>query len=369
MTINNIKLVNFRNFKSLELNFTPQINLIVAENGSGKTNILESIRMMCYGKPIFFTRETDIINFDILQTKLPFTKVIAKWEKNSENESIYTLSPNTRPIKALTQNGQKTTYRNFIGQFTSVWFSPETINVITQSPRHRRDLLDSYFCQISTEYFIALNQYQKSIEARNRVLKIQDKFYLKNLLPKYDKILARSGQELISIKRKLVLDLSQAVEQASKKQKRYEICFIHESSIPLHDIFDENIYVTFMLQLAENQEKDIAMKRTNVGPHKDNWTLSLKDFSIGESYDLRFYGSRGQKRMGLLIFTLAIVALLEQARGSKPVLLLDDVVSELDDENIGLIIDMLHATDQQSIITSTHREIPGLEKVNLIILK
>ena len=368
MRADTLKLINFRNFSDKHFSFTPEINLIHAPNGRGKTNILESLRIMSYGRPIFGTRDTDIINFKVAGGDLPFTKIFLHWHEKKERESIFTLSPKMKPVKTLLIDDVKKTPRNFTGVFSTVWFSPETINLITSSPRNRRELLDAYFCQLSIDYTIALMDFQKALEARNKVLKVQDRSYMYKYLPKYDEILIKYSLELINQKNILAEQLRQEVVAASTKQSRYEINWTYEPNVAPHPIFDENIEFLLAQNLHEMREKDIATKRTSVGPHKDNWTLTLRDLSSSDRYDLRHYGSRGQKRMGLLIFTLAIVSLLEKAKGSKPVLLLDDVVSELDAENVDLILNMLHNTGQQSIITSTHNKIDGLDKANVISL-
>ena len=382
MKVKHLKLLNFKNFKDKEFHFSDGINLITAANGSGKTNVLDSIRTLCYGKPLFSLKENNCINLDVLNSNLPYTKVIMRWENNEEHSSSYTLSPTMKPIKSLVIDNLKKTQRGFIGLFNVVWFSPETINIITSAPKYRREILDAYFCQLSSEYFIALTEYQKALDARNRFLKIQDRDNIYRYLYKFDEIFAKRAKDLIEVKNRLIIRLKKAVVISSLLQNRYNINFELEPNISLHEIFDENIYIKIVDQLKINKEKDIATKRTNTGPHKDDWTLTLSSnppLSSGTStndspsyeatlYDLRYFGSRGQKRMGLLIFTLSIVHLLDEEKGSKPVLLLDDVVSELDDENISLIISMLNRKDQQSIITSTHSNILGLEDINLITL-
>ncbi|MEI7603983.1 MAG: DNA replication and repair protein RecF [bacterium] len=369
MRIHNLKLINFRNFKNIEFDFDEGVNLITAQNGMGKTNILESIRILSYGKPLFSNKEAEVINFEVLKSSLPFTKIIMKWNNEEDHSSTYTLSPNIKPVKSLVIDDQKKIQKHFVGKFSTVWFSPETINVITASPRHRRELLNAYFCQISYEYSVALSDYQKALEARNRLLKNADRNGINFYIKRYDEVLIKYGVELINVKKALCEKFSAFVSNASEKQSRYKVIWKFEPDVELSDIFDQNIALAFRECLKANLEKDIRSKRTGVGPHKDNWTLLLTDLvNKSEAYDLRFFGSRGQKRMGLLIFTLAVVAMIEVEKGSKPVLLLDDVVSELDEENVDLIIDMLLEKGQQSIITSTHDKIDGLNKVKVVYL-
>jgi DNA replication and repair protein RecF len=269
----------------------------------------------------------------------------------------------------LLVNDQKKTQRDFIGRFTTVWFSPETINIINGGPKFRREFLDAYFCQININYTIAFLEYIKALEARSRLLHAKDRVSINKFIDRYDTHLAVHAAELINIKQEMCDILKNEVEKSAKRQSRYEIKWRFEPSVKKDNIFDENLVSTIKTLLKESREKDIATKRTHVGPHRDDWTLDLKDLTNHDDvYDLRFYGSRGQKRMSLLILTLAIVSMLEASKKSKPVLLLDDVVSELDDENVGLILDLLRQKGQQSIITSTHDKIMGLDDVNIIRL-
>jgi DNA replication and repair protein RecF len=370
MQINKLKLTNFRNFRDKIFTFKKGINLIVAPNGKGKTNILEAIRTLSYGKPIFTEKESDIINFDNCNENLVYTKILTEWKDyEGVHNSSYTLSPNLKPIKSLTIDSQKLQRKNFVGRFCTVWFSPETINVITASPKYRRELLDIYLCQLSLEYILALTEYNESLDARNRFLKNSNGLVNVKFLEKYDDILSKRACTLIEIKTKLCLDLKSYVDETSSLQNRYHINWNFLPNVEKDPIFDENMENTFRQKLIESREKDIILKRTNIGPHRDDWTIQLKDKESGVEYDLQNYGSRGQKRMGLLIFTLAIVNILEKEKGSKPILLLDDVISELDSENVGLILNMLNTPEQQSVITSTSKDTSLSEGINLIELK
>ena len=367
MIINNLKIFNFKNFIEKEFIFESGINLITAPNGKGKTNTLDAIRTMCYGRPLFTPKESDSINFISSNSEYPYIKIIMKWDSDSSHISSYTLSPNIKPIKSLVYDNVKKIQRNFVGLFSVVWFSPETINIITSAPKQRREVLDAYFSQLSIDYLLSLQTYNKALDARNRFLKTNDKSTIYRFLSKYDEVLAREGEILLKIKLVLIKQLINEVSLSSIQQNRYKVDFLYVPNIGISQVFDENIKAQILYQLEQSRHKDVLSKRTNTGPHRDDWTLLLT--SSENTYDLRMLGSRGQKRMGLLIFTLAIVSLLKQEKGSNPVLLLDDVVSELDDENVSLILNMLHKPNQQSIITSTHKNILGLDSVNIIELK
>lgn len=369
MQVDRLKLINFRNFKERDFKFKKGINLIAAQNGMGKTNILESIRILSYGKPLFIEKESDTINFDVQKVDLSYNKIVMEWKDfEGEHESSYTLSPNIKPIKSIIIDGQRKQIKNFVGRFCTVWFSPETINVITASPRYRRELLDIYLSQLSPEYIIAFTAYFEALTGRNKFLKSLNGSLNAPILDKFDEVLAKRGAELIEVKYKLCNELKIYVDKNSQKQERYEIQWNYEPNIEKHPIFDENMEHAFKTHLLNSRQKDMILKRTNVGPHRDDWTIILRDKKENILYDLKSFGSRGQKRMGLLIFTLAVVDILENAKSSKPVLLLDDVISELDHENVGLILDILNNKGQQSIITSVSDQIGDLKNVNVIKL-
>lgn len=331
MKVRNLKLTNFRSHRSSVFDFN-KTNVIIGKNTAGKTNILESLNILSHGRS--FRAERDL---DTIREGNDFTKIEAKIEQDDETTDlkvIFSLQRGFLSKKFLVNNVARR-QNDFASNFISVLFTPQDIEILTESPSVRRRYIDTILFQADKKYRTALSLYDKALRHRNRMLSdIRDgkKQYRQEDFTYFNNILITQADH-ISTKRN---ELIEFVNNAKK------------------DIFDFTLFYDKSEMSATRLEKyhfqEQAAGVTLVGPQRDDFA-----FYFGESKKpIREFGSRGEQRLTILqLKTLEISYLLEQT-GFTPVLLLDDIFSELDDSNIHKIFDLL--PNQQTIITTTHHE-------------
>lgn len=319
MKLNKLNLVDFRSY-SRKFNFSPQLNLIVGPNTAGKTNLLEAIYLLASGESFRANRNEEMIRWgaDLAliegQLKDVFLKIALQVKDNQVVKQFWT--DNVEKKKS-----------QFIKHFSAVVFRPEDIRMVQGSPTRRRDFLDDVWSSWNWEYYQPLLTYNKAITRRNRVLKrIQEKKAKKEELYFWSKTLGKNG-EIIRQKREEFLDFANTYWQNQRKE------FSHL------EIDYQSSPVTVEL-LEENYDKDINMGITTIGPQRDDFSVLSSEFGE-ESKDVSIWGSRGQQRLVTLALKLAQLAFIEEKQDRKPVLLLDDVFSELDQSNQELVVSLL----------------------------
>ena len=334
MIIESIELKNFRNYEGLDINFSPSTNILYGENARGKTNILEAAYISGTSKSHRGSHDKEIIRFKEDEAHIR-TKVI----KDGKNYQIdIHLKKNGRKGIAVNHVPLKRA-ADIFGILNMIFFSPEDLSIIKAGPSERRRFMDSELCQIDKIYLNNLTSYNKVLNQRNKLLKdISFNPNIKSTLDVWDEQLVTYGKKIISARRRFAADIAPIVSEmhGSISGGRERLKLSYEPNID--DIF-------FYDELIRNRDRDMKMGSTSVGPHRDDLEFLIDDV------DIRKYGSQGQQRTCALSLKLSEIRLVEEAIGEKPVLLLDDVMSELDSKRQNDLLSSLG--DMQIILTCT----------------
>ncbi len=329
MKLKKIKLVNFRNY-SCEFKFSPDLNLIIGPNTVGKTNLLEAISLLTTGDS--FRAQTN-------QELIKWGEDLALVEGWGDNKHLKIAIKNDQgqANKQFWVDKVERKKTRFQKELISVLFRPQDIRVTTGSPGRRRAFLDNLLAPLDWQYNQALLTYNKAVSRRNRVLKqIQADRASKQELFFWSQTLEKNGQTLIQARRKFI-DYCNYYWQTEKTE------FSHLE-------LDYQVSPVTVNLLKEKLEKDINRGITTIGPHRDDFLVLSDEFDKNQK-ELAVWGSRGQQRIAALGLKLAHLAYVESEYEKKPLLLLDDIFSELDEQNRELVVSIL--PDYQGFITST----------------
>lgn len=337
MIIKSMELADYRNYQFLTLQFDPGTNILFGDNAQGKTNILEAIYVAATTKSHKGSKDREIINFH---------KEEAHIRTYLEKEGVETrVDMHLRRLKSkgIAIDGQKLKKASqLLGLCNVVFFSPEDLGIIKNGPAERRRFVDMELCQLDSYYLHNLNDYNKIINQRNRLLK--DMYFnpgLKDTLVVWDMQLVEYGSRIIERRKKFVAQLNEIIYGIHRKLSgdKEEICVRYEP-----DVEPES----FAEKLSNASERDIRLKTTSVGPHRDDISFLV------EEVDIRRYGSQGQQRTAALSLKLSEIELVKKLTGDTPILLLDDVLSELDSGRQNYLLNSIG--DLQTIITCTGLE-------------
>jgi len=339
MIVKSIKLKNYRNYESLHFTFDDKINILYGDNAQGKTNILEALYLLGTTKSHRKTKDRDLIQFGCEESHVEI--VVLK----NDTEYVIDMHLKKNSPKGIAIN--KVPIRRageLFGMIYFVFFSPEDLNIIKDAPSARRRFMDLELSQLDKVYLSNLSNYNRIINQRNHLLKdinIQNNISKKNLLETldiWDMQLVEYGNRIIKEREKFISELNKIIFEIHKKltNGREEISIVYEKDIGNYSL--EEI-------LKRNRKRDIRMKSTSSGPHRDDL-----HFKIGEM-DVRQFGSQGQQRTAALSLKLSEIKLVKELTGNTPVLLLDDVLSELDKHRQNYLLESIR--DTQTMITCT----------------
>lgn len=334
MIIKSIELQNFRNYEDLNISFDEGTNIFYGDNAQGKTNILEAAYLSGTTKSHKCSKDKEMIRFGEQESHI--RTVVVKKDKEYQidmhlkNNRSKGIAINKVPIKKASE---------LFGILNMVFFSPEDLNIIKNGPAERRRFLDSELCQLDKIYLSDLTTYNKILNQRNKLLK--DMVYrpdLKDTLSVWDMQLVETGRKIIRRRKQFVDELNEIVHDIHYRisGEKEDLLLQYEPSI--EDIFFED-------ELSRVKERDMRQCMTSVGPHRDDLL-----FSIGE-VDIRKFGSQGQQRTSALSLKLSEIELVKRSIHDTPVLLLDDVLSELDSNRQNYLLNSIH--DTQTLITCT----------------
>ena len=345
MVIKSLDLMDFRNYENLNIDFGSGINIFYGDNAQGKTNILEAIYMSATTKSHRGTKDKDIIRFGCEEGHIRLFLL------NSENvESKLDIHLRKSKTKGIAVDGvrlKKAT--ELLGLINVVLFSPEDLDIIKGGPGERRRFIDMELCQLDDFYIYNLNNYNRIINQRNNLLK--DLYFnpsLKDTIGIWDSQLVSFGSKVIERRVLFVKQLNEVIagihERLSGGKEHLEI--VYEPNVSIED---------FESELAASTDRDIKSKMTNVGPHRDDLVFIIKrtdgsDIS-DEGIDVRKFGSQGQQRSAALSLKLSEIEIVKKLSKDTPVLLLDDVLSELDSNRQNFLLDSIG--DVQTMITCT----------------
>lgn len=356
MYLSTLLIQNFRSYPEKIIEFDPKLNLILGSNGSGKTNILESIFLLAAGKSFRASSQSKLINWSSY-----FASVRAKLvnDKNEETEIEVKLikdqtgKSSTISRKFLIDQIDKPR-KKYIGIFKSVIFHPEDIRLVNGSPSRRRDFLDEIFLQTEWRYAQALSQYNRALKHRNELLdQIRENKSSKSELFFWDQTLIKNANIIHDFRTQFVRSANSFFQNHPDNQIKLIFISYHPS-------------VLNQEKLENNYQLDLFRGYTQTGPHRDDFSLNNNIFST-EDKNLAFWGSRGQQRLAVLAIRLAQINYLEKVYQDRPVLLLDDIFSELDPEHQKIVVSL--CKNYQTIFTAAEPETANiLQSAKLIQL-
>jgi DNA replication and repair protein RecF len=334
MIIKSIELQNFRNYEYESIEFDEKTNILYGDNAQGKTNVLEAVFISCTNKSHKGSKDMELINFNSNEAHIK--AVISKRDidyridmhlRKSKSKGI---AINGIPIRRASE---------LYGLVNIIFFSPEDLNIIKSGPSARRRFIDMELCQLDKIYVDNLIKYNKTLEQRNKLLK--DIYFnpsLEDTLDIWNSNLVKYGSEIIKRRRIFIEKLNSIIENIHYKLSgnKEHLVISYEESV-MED--------KFLQELNDNIGRDKKTKMTGCGPHRDDISFLIGDV------DIRKYGSQGQQRTTALSLKLAEIELVRQSIGDSPVLLLDDVLSELDSNRQNYLLNSIN--DVQTIITCT----------------
>lgn len=337
MIIKSIELKNFRNYEDLNIQFDSGTNILYGDNAQGKTNILEAAYFSGTTKSHKGSKDKEVIRFGCEESHI--RTIVEKNEKEYQidmhlrNRGSKGVAINKIPIKKASE---------LFGVLNIVFFSPEDLNIIKNGPSERRRFIDSELCQLDKLYLSDLTKYNKIINQRNKLLK--DIYYNQSLLETlsvWDAQLLETGRKIIHKRKAFIEELNQIIGDIHSNISGGKENLILKYEPNIDDIFFED-------ELLKAKQKDLKICQTTVGPHRDDMLFSVNGI------DIRKYGSQGQQRTSALSLKMAEIEIVKRSIHSTPVLLLDDVLSELDSSRQNYLLNSI--SDIQTIITCTGLE-------------
>jgi len=391
MLIKTISLQNFRNYPEKTFEFDGQTTLIVGANTVGKTNLLEAIYLLASGKSLRAEVEVEMIGYgeevarvdaEVGQQKSDIeSQEVADSSRKDHRAAFGNVSDETTQLEIILTtgsvggknvarkkylvNGVSRRMINFVGQFKAVYFGPEDLQLITDSPSLRRRYLDMVLFQTDREYRRVVLSYEKGVRQRNKILEEirerewqphQDSGFrqeIKRRLYFWDQLLIKNGNYITGKREEFVEFVNAHQKESTRlipnpKGWRFELEYVRSVISPAI--------------LEENFEKEIRAGMTLYGPHRDDIKFVIRNskFEINKSRDLSIYGSRGEQRLAILWLKMGELEFIHHRTKTRPILLLDDIFSELDEEHREMVLGILG--HQQTIITTTEEKVINKEE-------
>ncbi|MDO5491214.1 MAG: DNA replication/repair protein RecF [Bacillota bacterium] len=336
MVIREIELQDFRNYKNLRVSFSDGINIFLGENAQGKTNLLEGIYLNAMAKSFKTIREKEMIRFGE-----DYSRIITR-ACYGDDEHTVEIIISREGAKAITIDGVKIRKTSeLLDKLHIIVFSPEDLKIVKDEPTKRRNFIDREICQIRPRYVSDMNHYRRALKQRNACLKEENKD--EHVLDIWDRELVQYGSRVVRMRKEFIQKIgiiSQDIHhRISGGRENLEIQYETEIS---GGGSEEEIFYDM---LKREREKDMHYGSTGRGPHRDDLKI------CADGTNLRCFGSQGQQRTAALSLKLSEIRIIEEETGEKPILLLDDVLSELDNERQKYLINSLE--ENQMFITTT----------------
>lgn len=334
MFIKSLELKDFRNYEELNITFDRGTNILYGNNAQGKTNILEAIYLSATTKSHKSSKDKDIIRFGCNEAHI---RTILEKEGLEQKIDMHLRSSKTKGIAIDGMRIKKAA--ELLGILNVVFFSPEDLSIIKNGPGERRKFIDMELCQLDSFYLYNLSNYNRIVNQRNSLLK--DLYMnpgLKDTLSIWDSQLISYGTKIIE-RRKIFIDqLNDIIYRIHK--------MLSGDKEELHIFYEPNVEIEdYERKMNSRTEVDLKMKQTTVGPHRDDFSF------VSDGVDIRKFGSQGQQRTAALSLKMAEIEIVKKTTGDTPVLLLDDVLSELDSGRQNHLLNYIK--DIQTIITCT----------------
>ncbi|MBQ4641422.1 MAG: DNA replication/repair protein RecF [Oscillospiraceae bacterium] len=344
MKLNNIRLRNFRNYENMSVDFDPGVNLIVGRNAQGKTNLLEAVSYLGSGRSFRAQKTSELVRFGCDFADLEGDILSQEREQNLR----WVLFSNARPRQIYRNGAKKKTTGEIAGVLQTVLFCPEDLMVLKSGASPRRRLCDQALSQMRPNYEAALNEYNRILEQKNRILK--DRYEnpaLLEILPEYNTRLCQVGALLISYRARFFAGLGR---EAAEFHHHFsggveEFSLQYRTVSTVTDPFAPVATLEGQLQehLQSHYRAELESSSCLTGPHKDDFDVDLSGIS------LKAFGSQGQVRTAAISLKLAQRELMQKESGEYPVLLLDDVLSELDPGRQDFVLNQIR--EGQVVIT------------------
>ena len=343
MKILTLKLLNFRNYDKLELNFDPSMNIIIGQNGMGKTNIVEAIYCLAFTKSFRGTKEEVVI-----KTNCDLARIEGTIKDNYKNDYKVIIKNNGKKVKINNTNIDRIS--DYLSKINIVLFTSEDLKLIKDTPNTRRKLINIELSQYSNEYLKLLTLYNKVLKQRNSYLKT---LYLNsNASLDYLNILTDQlielGMKINKYRADFINELSEYINNNYLK-----IAGKEGLSLSYKSDYNDKTKEELLKMYKKEHDKDVVLGKTNIGIHHDDFEFKLND------YNLKDYGSEGEQKNAIISLKMAEIELFKIKKNVEPILILDDLFSELDEVKINNILKFIKRSIQTFITTT---EIDKLNK-------
>ena len=325
MYLSELQLNHYRNYESVDVHFSPDTNVLIGENAQGKTNLLEAIYVLALARSHRTNTDRELI-----QWHEDFAKITGLVQR-SAGKTPLELVLSQKGKKAKVNHLEQAKLSQYIGQLNVVLFAPEDLNIVKGSPAVRRHFIDMEFGQMSSKYLYNISQYKSILKQRNQYLKQLQRRQAKDLvyLGVLSDQLAAYGAEVTVARRQFLQQMEKWAQKLHQEitKDREVLTFKHQSQIPEEQLDQsvEELYQQFQTLYEKQQTREVEQGTTLIGPHRDDVQFLVND------KDVQAFGSQGQQRTTALSVKLAEIDLMKAQTGEYPILLLDDVLSELDD--------------------------------------
>ena len=341
MIIKSLELSDYRNYESLLLNLDKGTNILYGDNAKGKTNILEAIYMSATTKSHKLSKDKEIIRFGKQEAHI--RTIVEK----DDIETRIDMHLRSSKSKGIAIDGIKIKKAaELLGIMKIVFFSPEDLSIIKNGPAERRRFIDIELCQLDSFYLYNLNNYNKIVNQRNNLLKnLFVNPELKDTLSIWDKQLISYGSKIIERRKQFVDQLNEIIASihSNLSGEKEKLRLIYEPNVDIE---------SYASSLENSHDRDIKLKQTTIGPHRDDISFNVISESTNNiEIDIRKYGSQGQQRTAALSLKLSEIELVKKITKDTPILLLDDVLSELDSNRQNFLLNSIG--NIQTIITCT----------------
>lgn len=353
MNIHSLELINFRNYDHSEWKFSPAIIVLYGPNGVGKSNILESLYVSTIGRSYRTNESSDLIQFG-----KEAAGIVIEFEKKDTTQKV-TLKLSGREKKEIRLNSNRISQKELMGTLNTVIFSPEDLQLIKGSPSLRRRFIDVEISQTSATYYQQLHMYNKILQQRNKLLK--DSYGRPNVsFEEWDRQLAQTASFLVKKRldslRKINLLLDLMNRRLTNGKENLTIKYEQSYSPDKRIVEAADFYEALQKALPEDRRR----MTTSIGPHRDDLRF------LSGAMDLKRFGSQGQQRTAILSLKLSELEYIKSEVGEYPILLLDDVLSELDGERRQNLLHFIHRKIQTFITTTDLEDVKTLSDVMVI---
>ncbi|HRR89232.1 MAG TPA: DNA replication/repair protein RecF [Eubacteriales bacterium] len=348
-----LKLKNFRNYLEKAVEFSSGLNVIEGKNATGKTNLLEAVYLSAFGRSPRAVKDKEMINHGASQAQV---RLNLEKKFRSHKIEVFLLDNNKKSV--LIDGIPAARSNELLGMLSVVYFSPDELKLIKNSPEERRRFMDVSLCQQKKAYFFALSGYNRLLKQRNALLKESNSKAIADTLDIWDAEMAKTGAEIIFERAAFLKGL-----EADARRAHYAISGGGEELSLLYETetsgqTKEELRAGILEALKAGRERDLNLKYTGAGPHRDDIKIAL------DGRDARKFASQGQIRTSTLALKVAETALIKAETGESPVLLLDDVLSELDESRQAALLNFVSGT--QVIVSCTEFKLSAVKPDNII---